>query len=62
MGFKFFDFGKTSDELTADRGFTGSNVTDDDIQAPAQSEGELEFLKTFKVLGGLEEKIRIRGV
>ena len=60
MGFNLFVYGKSANELSAKGGLTGTDISNDYIQAPTQPEAELQLLKAIKVLPGLEKKFRIR--
>lgn len=62
MGFDFFFLGKTANELTAQGGFTGAHLSDDDIQTPSQQQGQLQFLETIQVLPGMKKKLGIRRI
>ncbi len=44
MGFHLFLLRKAADELTAQSGFAGTHISDDDIQTPPEQQGQLQFL------------------
>ena len=47
MGVDLLSLGKAAYQLTAEGGFTGAHITDDDIQAPAQEKRKFQFLQTL---------------
>ena len=59
MGLDLVSTCKAADQLAAERGLAGSDITDDDIQTPAQKKREFQFLQTLQMLPGMKEKIRI---
>ena len=47
MGGDLLPLGKAAYQLTAEGGFTGAHITDDDIQTPAQKKRKFQFLQTL---------------
>ena len=49
-------------QLTAQGGFACPNIADNHIQATAQADSKLQFLKISDMLPGMKKKIRVRRV
>ena len=62
MGFNGVVVSKFADKLTAEGGFPGADVADNDIQSPFEAQGKFEFLEAAHMLLGMKEVVRIRRV
>jgi hypothetical protein len=60
MGFHLLALRKAADELAAQSGFSGADVPDDDVQATAQVQRQLQLLQALQVLPGVVKIVGVR--
>ena len=55
-------FGELRDQVAAERRFSRAHAAQHHVQAPAEADGQFEFLETTDMFWGLKEKLRLGGV
>jgi len=62
VGFHLLALGEPADELATQGGLAGADLAENDVQAPAQMQRQLDLLEAVQVLAGVVEVIRVRRV